>query len=312
LIENKEDENTLKVLNNNIYNIQTDYIKIGTINIRKGYTNKIEDIINFCIDKSYHIMALTEIGKVNNPTNKPQLSKRDILNVNMDKTQTYHTYTYNEPHNANEGVGVIFNDHIAKHIVKIEGFKNRVLIINMCFRKNINIKVIIVYLPADNKDYKLTEMCTTFIENQITDAFRKNAQIIMMGDFNTDIKEIKNHRQVYQRNWKLKKELITFINNQHLIDNIKSFHDTPPNTWTSESHDNLVKCLDYIYTTQEILDHTFYGYVEAINDTYFSTDHKVVAIVLDKEYFLKYRQNSEYCKFEQNSYKIIYKNIPTI
>jgi hypothetical protein len=62
------------VLNHNIYNINTDYIKLGTINIQKGFQQKKENLINFCIDRSYHILALTEIGKVNNPTSKPHLT----------------------------------------------------------------------------------------------------------------------------------------------------------------------------------------------------------------------------------------------
>jgi hypothetical protein len=205
---------------------------------------------------------------------------------------------------------MIINDHIAKHLIKIEGYENRILILTLCFRKNINIKIIIVYLPANSKHHNDMEKCNIIIKNQINTALRQNHQIILLGDFNIDVKNIKDNKTTGDKNWKLKKELITYINSQHLIDNIKSFHNNPPITWTSQSHENTTKRLDYIYTTQEILDHTFYGFVEAINDTYFTTDHKLVAILLNKEYFLKYRQNCKYSKFIQNREIIIYKNIP--
>jgi hypothetical protein len=202
------------------------------------------------------------------------------------------------------------NEHIAKHLIKIEGYENRILVLTLCFRKNINIKIITFYLPANSKNYNDTEKCNAIVKNQINTALRHNHQIILLGDFNIDIKDIKGKKNTGDKNWKLKKELITYINSQHLIDNIKSFHDNPPTTWISQSHENTVKRLDYIYTTQEILDHTFYGYVEAINDTYITTDHKLVAILLNKEYFLKYRQHCKYSNFSQNREIIIYKNIP--
>jgi hypothetical protein len=139
---------------------------------------------------------------------------------------------------------------------------------------------------------------------------RQNYQIILLGDFNIDIATIKNYQTPGDKNWKIKKDLITYINSQHLIDNIKSFYDNPPNTWTSLSHDNIFKRLDYIYTIQEILDQTFYGFVEQISDTYFITDHKLVAILINQEYFLKYRQDSNMSTFTQNRPTIVYKNIP--
>jgi hypothetical protein len=202
------------------------------------------------------------------------------------------------------------SDHIAKHLIKLEGYENRILILTLCFRKNINIKIIIVYLPANSKHYNDTEKCNTIIKNQINMALRHKNQIILLGDFNIDVKDIKEKKNTGDKNRKLKKELITYINSQHLIDNIKSFHDNPPTTWISQSHENTAKRLDYIYTTQEIIDHTFYGYVETINDTYITTDHKLVAILLNKEYFLKYRQYCKYSNFSQNREIIIYKNIP--
>jgi hypothetical protein len=308
-IENIIDEDTIKALNYNIYNINTDYIKIGTINIQKGFQYKKEDLINFCIERSYHLLALTEIGKINNPTSKPHLTISSQKNTNTDIIQTYHTYTYNSSDNVNQGMGIIINGHIAKHLIKIEGYENRILILTLCFRKNINIKIIIVYLPANSKHHNDTEKCNLIIKNQINTAIRQNHQIILLGDFNIDVKNIKDNKTTGDKNWKLKKELITYINSQHLIDNIKSFHDNPPITWTSQSHENITKRLDYIYTTQEILDHTFYGFVEAINDTYFTTDHNLVAILLNKEYFLKYRQNCKYSNFSQNREIIVYKNI---
>jgi exonuclease III len=87
-----------------------------------------------------------------------------------------------------------------------------------------------VYLPANSKDYKDTDKCNTIIKNQINSALRQNHQIILLGDFNIDVKDIKEKKNTGDKNKKLKKELITYINSQHLIDNIKSFHDVPPNT----------------------------------------------------------------------------------
>jgi exonuclease III len=96
------------------------------------------------------------------------------------------------PHELiNNGIGIILNDHIAKHVVKIEGYLNRILTLSLCFRKNINIKIIIIYLPANGKDHKITEQCNTIIKNQINSTLSQNHQIILLGDFNIDVKSIK-------------------------------------------------------------------------------------------------------------------------
>jgi exonuclease III len=297
-------------MNTNIYNIQKDYIKIGVINIQKGLNNKIDDLLEYSIDKSYHILALTEIGKTNNKSNKPQHSTSTKVNAYNDELYTYHIYTHNQPHNANEGVGIIMNDHIAKHVIKTEGFENRILVITMCFRKNINIKIIVVYLPANKTDHKITNKCNNIIKEQITKAQNNNTQIILMGDFNIDVKDIKTNKHKSETNWKIKKEIITFINSQNLIDSTKYFQNTLHHTWTSTAHDNIKKCLDYIFTTQNIIDSALYGYIEQINNSYITTDHKIVALILNKEYFLQYRQESTTCKFDQNTTFITYKNIP--
>jgi hypothetical protein len=76
----------------------------------------IDDIISLCIDKSYHILALIEIGKTSNDDNKPKLTKITKLNTNNDKEQTYYIYTYNQSYNYNEGIGIILNEHLAKHV----------------------------------------------------------------------------------------------------------------------------------------------------------------------------------------------------
>jgi exonuclease III len=232
IINNPIDEETLKALNTNIYNIQKDYIKLGVINIQKGLSNKLEDLIEFRIDKSYHILALTEIGKTYNNSNKPQCTINTKVNTYNDEPQTYHVYTYNKSHNVNEGVGIIMNDHIAKHVIKTEGFENHILIITMCFRRNINIKLIIVYLPANKTDYAITEKCNNIIKEQITQAHNKNTQIILMGDFNIGIKDIKTNKHKSDKNWKIKKEIITFINSQNLIDSTKYYQNTLQHIWT--------------------------------------------------------------------------------
>jgi hypothetical protein len=87
------------------------------------------------------------------------------------------------------------------------------MIITMCFRKNINIKFIVTYLPADNKDHELTFICNNFIKHQIDNAIKNKNQIVILDDFNIDVKEIKSHRHIPNKNWKHKKDLIQYLHN---------------------------------------------------------------------------------------------------
>jgi hypothetical protein len=84
IVENYTDKQTLFALNHIIYNIHTDYIKIGIVNVNREINNKLDQLIEMSIDRSYHILGLTEIGRTS-PTssfNRPQIIKK--LNTSTD------------------------------------------------------------------------------------------------------------------------------------------------------------------------------------------------------------------------------------
>jgi hypothetical protein len=310
-IENYTDEQTLLALNHTIYNIETDYIKIGTINVNKEINNKIDQLIDLCIDRSYHLIGLTEIGRTSPASsyNRPKIIKK--INSTTDIQQTYYFYEHNQEYSNHAGVGLIISDHMQKHIVKTEAFHNRIISFKLCFKKNINIQIIILYLPANNADYNLSNKCHDTLKQLITKAKTEKSLLIIMEDLNIDVKDIKQRSNQANKNWKAKKSIIKTINFQQLMDITKYYHpENMPTTWTSYSDPNIIKRLDYTYLSPILGQNSFYSFVEQVSELYFKTDHKIVGSIINKEFFLQYRSQAKICNFSQNKTRIMYKTIP--
>jgi exonuclease III len=203
---------------------------MGVINIDKGIQHKINNILELCTENSYHFMGLTEIGLVPNITgNKPQRSIHNSYNSYSNQEQKFYSYLYDDQGSRDLGIGFIINEHLQKHITKITIWKNRMMTISLNFRKNIKVIIIIIYLPVDNNDYKITNDIHQELYKIIDSTNREtNSELIIMGDFNIDIKEIKN-KPNSNKNWRAKKQIIQMLKQFHLNDITQYHQDKPMN-----------------------------------------------------------------------------------
>ncbi|GBB92227.1 hypothetical protein RclHR1_19890004 [Rhizophagus clarus] len=106
-----------------------------------------------------------------------------------------------------------------------------------------------------------------------------------MGDFNANPKGSSSHTP----SWK--KEIFQSFKKHHLTNTIKFFHETLLPTRVNREGSIPTSAIDHIYTSQHIIENTFYSDVHSINPTLeFTTDHKAPFVIIDKHLF--YSHNS--------------------
>ncbi|CAB5384039.1 unnamed protein product [Rhizophagus irregularis] len=267
-----------------------DYHKFGTINIQGGFNNKLNDILHFFTLNNYDILVLTETG----------LHQHTNMDMNLDKSihsthllpslnndnikQNIHLYTDNKGNTKGSGVSMMITDQLQKHIIKTTTFLGRILTIDLCFKGNHYIKFICCYLPANAVDDKeLIIKCYKEIENILTNAMHNHFECIVLGDLNISFDKLKksNHYPIWRR------EIKTIFKNFGLKDLLKVFHECPSPTYSSNRNEgpDIQSRIDYIFTSSNILHHSFYAYTHSVTVDLFTTDHKALSCYLTQDYF---------------------------
>ncbi|GBB92226.1 hypothetical protein RclHR1_19890003 [Rhizophagus clarus] len=137
-INNNEDLLTLNSINdlppdhypqystNHNNNYMIDYLKIGTLNIQRGFSTKLNSISEFFITHNFSILGITETG-----ITQPHifLSKQIIhtynpaINSDVSTPSGYLTLikdTNGDPYNdPSSGIGIILTEQLTKHLGKI-------------------------------------------------------------------------------------------------------------------------------------------------------------------------------------------------
>ncbi|GBC01730.1 hypothetical protein RclHR1_04300012 [Rhizophagus clarus] len=118
---------------NNINNhYTTDYLKIRSLNIQRGFKTKLNSITDFFITHNFAILGLTEIGIIQ-PHIFPSKQFIPIYNpaINNDPTQpsghlTLIKDTSGDPYNdPSSGIGILLTEQLVKHLGKIRIYKGR-------------------------------------------------------------------------------------------------------------------------------------------------------------------------------------------
>ncbi|PKC07021.1 DNase I-like protein [Rhizophagus irregularis] len=284
------------------------YHKFGTINIQGGFNNKLNDILHFFTLHNYDILILTETGlhqhtNIDRDFKKATHSTHPLPTLNNDNTiHNIHLYTDDKGITKGSGVSMIIADQLQKHIIKTNTFHGRILTVDLCFKGNHYIKFICCYLPANSVDDKeLIIKCYKEIENILITAQHDRFECIVLGDFNISFDKLKksNHYPIWRR------EIKTILKNFGLRDLLKSFHDHPSPTHTSKRKDGLdiYSRIDYIFTSPNILHHSFYAYTHKVSEDLFTTDHQALSCYLTQDYFINKFNSSRKSLEKSPTYK---------
>ncbi|GBB97587.1 hypothetical protein RclHR1_30040001 [Rhizophagus clarus] len=161
--------------------------------------------------------------------------------------------------------------------VRTVGHKGRIIYLDLYFSDKRKLRLIQVYLNANQKERLQIKALHKYIDDTISDAQSRDIEVIIMGDFNI------NYR----------KYLMAFINNKwqfflfrtleckRLLDTIPIFNDNDEEmyTYTPADPNRQESRLDYIWASLPMLEKSVNSTV--IENDHFDTDHKTVTLSLN-------------------------------
>ncbi|GES97167.1 hypothetical protein GLOIN_2v1475603 [Rhizophagus clarus] len=272
---------------------QSDYLKIGIINIQGAYQSEINIILYFTT-YNFNILTLTETG-LHTPHTHNNIQ---IVNHPNNNLKIYIIYNTNGKYRGT-GVTIILSKKLFKHFITCTFLNSRLLHITLKFKPHISLNIIAAYLPAnpssnhhlDFRSIYYTKLLS--IINSII-SFDKSHTLIL-GDFNTDLDSI-NNKSSNDSNFKF----IKLLRNFQFYD-LMEHHNLSQNKplITHRSH-----CIDGIFCLPQTIQTTFYSNTVSIPSSYFITDHKIVYFFLYFNSFIKSKHSKP--KSQNNSQTCTY------
>ncbi|CAB5392110.1 unnamed protein product [Rhizophagus irregularis] len=132
-------------------------------------------------------------------------------------------------------------------------------------------------------DKELIIKCYKEIENILITAKHNHFECIVLGDLNISFDKLKksNHYPIWRRDIK------TIFKNFGLRDLLKSFHNhlSPTHTTKRNEGPDIQSRIDYIFTSPNILQYSFYAYTHRVSEDFFTTDHQALSCYLTQDYF---------------------------
>lgn len=276
---NDLDALTLDVIDSNLAfnglqttNKSLDYTKIGSINIQGKYIANYHNILSFYERNNYDVLGITKIR---------QVSTHDHIDpVKAYPSDVTLPYIYLDTNGNDQdlasGIGFIISNRFQQQMGKRTHYKGRIISMDLHFKSNRNVRIINIYLPAKNtpEHKKLYLDCFRHLENLLNDAKNKKYYIILLGDFNSS-NELTSKSPAY------KKEIFNLLHLNNIVDSLKKHGDTR-NTWSSGNNSSRI---DYIFLSQHLFNHCFYGQLLPVTKEEFTTDHKATFVLLDLDFF---------------------------
>ncbi|GBB90362.1 hypothetical protein RclHR1_01730010 [Rhizophagus clarus] len=297
-INNADDLITLDAINDSQDETFNDYIKIGTINIHAGFNNKLDLIIEYYIYYNYNILILTKTGLFEN-----QLHDKT---VKIPHPTIPHDYLY-IVHDCfgdykGSGVTAIMDSFFYQHLISNTRTQGRILHLKFGFKQHVFFHILGLYLPAssDPKYASIKQACFNYI-NKIIPKNNPQDHYLILGDFNT------TSNKKSQSSSNPIDNIIPLLKQFQFKDVIKHFNISPPIT-------HIVNRIDYIFTSSNLLPHTYHAFTHTINEhQFFYTDHKLVGCLLNKFFFTTKPIKLIYNKLDDTPSpdRINYRNINT-
>ncbi|PKK61919.1 DNase I-like protein [Rhizophagus irregularis] len=235
---------------------ETSTLNICTFNARGINDTKKQELISQLIQtEEWDIASINET--------KLMTRKREFAFNNIKKEFRSIVNSTNDT-NSKGGQITLIKDKLDHHVINIEFIQGYCTKLDLIFKKNSkqkNILLIMVYMPNDDKKIKdsIIQQTKIWIEN----AYRKEQDIIVMGDFN----ESDKHKDKDNK-------FVRMLKKSELIDVHKFFFEN--DVRTTWSNGNTSSRIDYIFSTENLMNNIIQH--EVIQGVQIKTDHNIITI----------------------------------
>ncbi|CAB5154977.1 unnamed protein product [Rhizophagus irregularis] len=222
--------NTLPYINNNNNNTFNATLNVAGMNT----SSKQQQILNYMKINKINILTLTETKL-----------KTNSANILYKKDDVHSWWECDDNNHFSNGVGIIMDNTIAKHVQIVKGYFGRLLHVKLFVKGNVRLSILVIYNYANNTEKENTLELYKEIERIIKEELKFNARIVISGDFNVNF-------DIYHSN---------------LL-----FHDKPLNTWR---RNDSASRIDYIWVHYNIIPDLVYA---STNKPHIiQTDHSTIA-----------------------------------
>src|SRR5437868_7430996 len=229
---------------------------------------KFQTWIEYCNEKNYNIISMTETKIAESKYNKLQFTN-----------PYYHIYTSNcnkiiaKKQESSMGTAIAISRPLQPYIHNIQTEPGTAILIDLFFPQNQRLRIISVYLPSNNASLNLQTQKK--ITNWISYAITHNLEIIILGDFNSDAN--KHNKPTLQ--------LFNTMNTRNIKSLLKYFNINAP-TWARSSSNSQIDDIWVSSTLIPTISTLELNTAELITDS----DHKIIQVEWQpKTYIQKYR-----------------------
>ncbi|GES81685.1 hypothetical protein GLOIN_2v149057 [Rhizophagus clarus] len=189
-----------------------------------------------------------------------------------------------------------------QHLILNTRTHGRILHLKFGFKQHVFFHILGLYLPAstDPKYASIKQACLDYINKTLL-INKPQDHYLILGDFNTTSNK-KNQSSSNPID-----NIIPLLKQFQFKDAVKHFNTTPPIT-------HIANRIDYIFTSRNLLPHTYHAFTHTINEhQFFYTDHKLVGCLLNKFFFTTKPIRLTYRKLDDapSPDKINYRDINT-
>ena len=277
-----------------------DILHIGTHNI-KGFNSvgkQLQFFSHYDIDYKLDIIGLTEtktkkseekiwskkskkLSKSKKQKKKKEKEDRETYsNITRDFNDIYTTWwTGKEEKYYGAGVGLAIKKSIAQRVYAINKLDGRAIMADLHFKNKINVRIIVIYMPANEEDKNERTKINKTISNWIVQGQYDKKHLIVMGDLNANIDNLHNNSLLSGSNNKDKYSILRTLINAGLLEFQSASKANPSHTWSMNRNNNIITSrIDYIWLSNDL-----FQLIKSIHvdfDKSFDTDHGLVHVIM--------------------------------
>jgi len=172
------------------------------------------------------------------------------------------------------GVGLAIKKPLADRVFSVKRLDGRLLMADLHLKRKINIRIIVIYMPADDSDKLERKAINSKIESWIKQSIDSQKLLIILGDFNVNMDNPNNKHKIKVNTHKA--YIIEIMKKANLFE-VQSVKDkTATSTWkTHRGNQQISSRIDYIWMSFELFQRL--KNVDVSFDTHLDSDHGLLS-----------------------------------
>src|SRR5215211_4223606 len=212
------------------------------------------------------------------------IDELDNPEIVREFNQLYSTWWSGKENNYySAGVGLAIKKPLSDRVFSIKRLDGRLLMADLHLKRKINIRIIVIYMPADEADKLERKAINSKVESWIKQSVDSKKFLIILGDFNVNMDKLNQKHKIKVNTHKA--YIIEIMKKANLFE-VQSVKDnTVKSTWkTQRGNQQISSRIDYIWMSFELFQRL--KSVEVSFDTHLDSDHGLLSTTIYSSDFI--------------------------